>query len=458
MLSPLERVRLTADVWRATYADASEIAARRNRRVEEVLAFVRRNSRFYDDHYADVPAGEADLTAYPPVTKTDLLANLDDAVTDPAITRDRLEAFLADRDQVGARFLDDYFVWTTSGTTGDPAVVVHDPAFFVLSDVLGDRWLWPAIANRGTLGRLLANDFRVALVAVGGGHFAGAAGVGTMQRESRLLRERIRLFSPMDPFDDLVSALNDYRPAIVGGYATVLAELARAQRDGDLDISPAVVVATAEPVTREDKDGMRSAFDCVVRETYGASEFVPIAVECGHGNLHANTDWVVVEPVDENYDRVPPGTPSHTVLVTNLADRALPLVRYDLGDSVTLHAEQCPCGSAFPVLSVGGRQGAVLRFDTDDGEVVVFPLAVTTAVESAPGVRRVQIARTGPHELSVRVEPVSGRDDDTVWNAAETNLREFLDEQGLPDVTIARDPTPPTRDAGSGKYRHVWTA
>lgn len=452
------RIRLTADVWRAKYADADGIAARRDRRVADLLSFVRRNSRFYDDRYADVPAGETDLSAYPPVTKPELLANLDDVVTDPAITHERLDAFLADPDRVGDRFLDDYLVWTTSGTTGDPAVVVHDRDFLVLSDVLGDRWLWPAIANRKTLRSLVANDFRVALLAVGGGHFAGAAGVGTMQRESRLLAERIRLFSPMDPFDELVAALNDYQPAMMGGYATVLAELARAQTDGDLDVSPGGVVATAEPVTREDKAAMRDAFDCVVRETYGASEFVPVAVECGRGTLHVNADWVVVEPVDENYDPVPPGTPSHTVLVTNLADRALPLVRYDLGDSVTVHEEPCPCGSAFPAISVEGRQGAVLRFDADDGEVVVFPLALATAVESAPGVRRAQIARTGPRALSVRIEPGDGRDPDAAWEAAEANLRDYLDAQGVPDVTLSRDPEPPARDPASGKFRHVWTA
>ena len=84
----------------------------------------------------------------------------------------------------------------------------------------------------------------------------------------------------------------------------------------------------------------------------------------------------MVEPVDEEYQAVERGTPSDTVLITSLANRVQPLVRYDLGDSVTMYDERCPCGSAFPIMEVGGRQGDVLQFETDDGEVVtIFPLS-----------------------------------------------------------------------------------
>ena len=61
-----------------------------------------------------------------------------------------------------------------------------------------------------------------------------------------------------------------------------------------------------------------------------------IAFDCRYGNLHLNADWVILEPVDAALRPVPPGTPSHSTLLTNLANRVQPILRYDIGDSVTM--------------------------------------------------------------------------------------------------------------------------
>ena len=101
---------------------------------------------------------------------------------------------------------------------------------------------------------------------------------------------------------------------------------------------------------------MSRAFDTTVRSSYGATEFLPMAWECARGQLHANTDWLILEPVDAAYRPVPLGEQSHTVLLTNLANTVQPLIRYDLGDQVTLQAGPCGCGSPLPVMRVQGRQ------------------------------------------------------------------------------------------------------
>ena len=60
-----------------------------------------------------------------------------------------------------------------------------------------------------------------------------------------------------------------------------------------------------------------------VVEGYAASEVPGLAIRCNEGSFHVNTDWYLFEPVDELSAR-PPGTRSHTVLVTNLANRVQP--------------------------------------------------------------------------------------------------------------------------------------
>ena len=457
-MNPIERGKITLDVWRARRATRAEIEARQRRRLTEMLSFARRQSRFYKRHYADVPEGSTDLTQYPPVTKSMLMEHFDDVVTDTAITKAEIDAFVADETKIGERFLGMYPVWTTSGTTGEPGVFVQDETAWTISDVVGDRWIVPAMAGISSLSRLFTQNLRIGLVAVSGGHFAGAAGLEMMRRESVYGERRLRLFSPKSPIDDLISDLNQYQPAILEGYSTVFAELARAQQAGRLDISPALVLPTAEAISETQKRMLRDTFDCVVRELYGATEFVPIAVECEHGNLHANTDWVVVEPIDEDYQPVEPGTPSDTVLITSLSNRVQPLVRYDLGDSITMYEELCPCGSAFPIMEVGGRQGDVLQFETDEGDVVpIFPLALSSVVEEVPGVRRTQIIRTAPTTLQVRFDVTPDATEEEVWKHIERELQSLLRTHEISRITVEAASKPPQREKRSGKFRHVWS-
>jgi phenylacetate-CoA ligase len=54
------------------------------------------------------------------------MARFDDWMTDPAITRAHVEEFVANLDNLGRDFLGRYVVFTTSGSTGVPALLVQD--------------------------------------------------------------------------------------------------------------------------------------------------------------------------------------------------------------------------------------------------------------------------------------------------------------------------------------------
>lgn len=455
-LSTVAKARIRLDALRAKRGTRAEIEARRERRLRELLEFVTTQSRFYRRHYEDVERPLADLRALPPVTKPTLMDQFDDVVTDTAVTRADVDAFVADTSKIGHRFLDRYPVWITSGTTGEPGIFLQDDHAMTATDGASDRWALPALLGVEAGKRLARNGFKAAEIAVTGGHYAAASGIAMFQRENSFFRDRMRLFSPKEPISKLVERLDEYQPAIVVGYSTVLGELAREQREGRLSLAPALVVASGEPVTDSEKRELRRTFGCAVRELYGATEFYAIAGECAHGNLHANTDWVVLEPVDEDYRPVAPGEPSDTVLLTNLANRIQPLVRYDLGDSVTLYEEPCPCGSPFPVLEVEGRQGDVLHFETEDrGSVPVFPLAISSVVEEVPGVHRTQVIQAGPRTLDVRLDVTDDADERRVWERVHHDLRAFLERQGVGRVDVERAAEAPRRDPDSGKFRHV---
>lgn len=456
-LNALEKGRIRLDALRAKRATRSDIEERQTRRLEALLEFVVKQSRFYKRHYQDVERPITDLEELPPVTKPMVMEHFDDVVTDTAVTRAEVDAFVTDTSNIGHRFLDRYPVWMTSGTTGEPGIFLQDDYALTVPDAVGDRWILPALLEPETIKRLVKNNVRTAEIAVAGGHYAAASGIAMFQRERPFLRNRIELFSPKLPLSELVESLNEYQPAFLIGYSTVLVELAREQREGRLDLTPTLIAPSGEPISQREKRELRRNFDCAVREHYGATEFYAIAGECAHGNLHANTDWVILEPVDEDYQPVEHGDPSNTVLITNLARRIQPLVRYDLGDSITLYEERCPCGCPFPVIEIEGRQGDVLYFETEDGtRVPVFPLALSSVVEEVPGVHHTQVIQIAPRTLSVRLDVTAEQDEQRVWEQVEQDLQRFLEQHGVTEVGIEMSSDNPKRDPDSGKFRHVW--
>ena len=105
------------------------------------------------------------------------------------------------------------------------------------------------------------------------------------------------------------------------------------------------------------------------------------------------------------------------MLITNLANRVQPIIRYDLGDSVTVDPQPCPCGSPLPVIRVEGRSGDILALAAPHGETVrVLPLAIGSEAEEVAGVRRVQLIQVSPAALLVKIEPEAGADRETVCN------------------------------------------
>ena len=136
---------------------------------------------------------------------------------------------------------------------------------------------------------------------------------------------------------------------------------------------------------------------------YGSSEAVGLTYECAAQRLHVNSDWYIVEPVDEHDHPVPLGQMSHDVLVTNLANRVQPIIRYRMGDRIAISPDACPCGSPFPPIRVIGRTDDILKFRTPQGDTIqILPLAIATVAEETPGVASCQLIQTEPQKLSVR--------------------------------------------------------
>ncbi|MCY1158678.1 MAG: phenylacetate--CoA ligase family protein, partial [Citricoccus sp.] len=232
--------------------------------------------------------------------------------------------------------------------------------------------------------------------------------------------------------------------------------LATEQEAGRLRISPVLVLSTAEGLASAERTRLGRAFGAPVREVYGCTESGYAASSCPEGWLHLLEDWVIVEPVDAEHRPVPPGVVSHTVLMTNLANRVQPVIRYDVGDRLLVRPDPCGCGNPSPAIRVQGRASDVLTFRTASGEdvIAVPPLALGTVVDRVPGVELFQVLQTTPTSLSLRLLPAPGSDPVQAWAAALAGLTELLADLGLPDVAVEQDTEPPEQGPG-GKFRTV---
>ena len=450
------------DIWRADRAAPSALANRQGRRLAALISFARTHSAFYRALYRNLPADISDFSALPVVAKPDLMAHFDQWVTDAKVTRAGVETFVADLSLVGKRYLGRYAVWTTSGTTGRPGIFIHDyravSTYAALVTMRGYRWVTPAL-----LWHLLWHG-RFAVLVAAGGHFAIADWFERMRRRTTLipgLRGRIRVFSVTAPLSKLVRELNNFRPSLLTGYPSVMKLLAIEQHAGRLRIAPMYIGTGGEWLEHQARAQIVETFQCLLRDNYGASEFPYAAFECAHGWLHVNADWLILEPVDSAYWPVPVGTPSQTVLLTNLANHVQPLIRYDLGDSITVRADPCPCGSPLPAIHVEGRSGDILHLRAPSGNTIaVLPLAIGTVLEETPGVLRTQVIQTGDSTLTLRLESARGAGPaapEDIWQHVEQRLREYLASLDILSVTIARAPEPPQQNPVSGKFRQVWS-
>jgi phenylacetate-coenzyme A ligase PaaK-like adenylate-forming protein len=294
------------------------------------------------------------------------------------------------------------------------------------------------------------------MIAATGGHFAGVVSWERLRRAYPWMRMVTRSFSVLAPLGELVDHLNDWRPTVLASYPTTLLLLAAEREAGRLRIAPRSLWTGGETLAQAERGEIERAFGCPVIDGYGASECMQIAFDCGHGWLHVNSDWVILEPIDSRGRPVAAGEASASVLLTNLANRVQPLIRYDLGDSVTCKATPCTCGSPFPAIRVDGRRDDIVVLRSAAGDrVPLLPLALATVVEEGARVHRFQVIQADAHTLRVRFEPPAGESRAAVWRRIATSLRAHLDRHGLPGITILQAAEPPQADPVSGKLREV---
>lgn len=436
---------LLRDTRRVRAVGASAIAVRQRVRLADVAGFARTHSPLYRDLLRGAPEHITDSTQLPVTNKQLLMSRFNEWATDREITIERALEFVNDSSRIGERFLDRYLAVTTSGTTGTPGMFIVDDRTLRVTNALALRMLSDWLTARDVLG-IAAGRGRITMIMATGGHYASSVA-------SAHLRKRLgRTLSVHTPLSDLVNELNRFRPVLLAPYASLASQLASEQEAGRLHIQPVLLTVSAEGLPVAEYDRIAKVFRAKVGNSYAASECMFLSYDCSERWLHVNADWVVVEPVNADYSPTPAGEQSHTVLVTNLANRTQPILRYDLGDSVLQRPDPCPCGNPLPAIRPRGRTADVLTFRNLRGDPVKVPLLAFGA--DVPGVEQFQIVQTAPATLRVRLRVAAAADRLRVWEAVRAEIIRVLAANGLDHVTVESTEEPPQQTA-AGKYREI---
>jgi phenylacetate-CoA ligase len=347
-----------------------EVLAHQARRLSDLRTFAIERSPFYRDLHRGLE--RAPLADLPVVTKATLMERFDDLVTDRDVHLADVEAFSATASATD-RFRDHYRVAATGGTTGRRGVFLADPHEWTqILASYGRAYAWAGVTAGFT------NRIRMAVISsINPSHQSSIVGATVSSWFIPTLR-----LDASQPIDDVVAALNDFRPDSLVGYASILRILAEEQAAGRLRlrVTPRAVMSASEVLTQDTRERIRTAFGVPATNVYAATETAGIASECRLGHLHRYEDLVIAEIVDEYNQPVPEGEYGAKTLVTVLFSRTQPLIRYELSDRIAA-APEMPGDLPFALLAgIEGRQEEVLTL----GGVTVHPNVFHGALERLP--------------------------------------------------------------------------
>jgi phenylacetate-CoA ligase len=251
--------------------------------------------------------------------------------------------------------------------------------------------------------------------------------------------------------DLFVRRIRQHRPRMLFGYPSALSRIAEhAQYRGiAMDhLGVRVAFVTAERLYDQQRETIQHVFGCPVANGYGSRDGGFIAHECPSGGMHLTAEDVLVEIVDEAGRVLPPGEAGE-IVITHLATRDFPFVRYRTGDRGVLDDRCCPCGRGLPMLrEIQGRTTDFVR--AQDG-TVMHGLALIYTLRDIPGIAAFKIVQESINETRVLVVPGGGFD----VQAAEARIkRDFKARLGNAVQVHVQcvECIPPER---SGKYRYV---
>ncbi len=262
-----------------------------------------------------------------------------------------------------------------------------------------------------------------------------------------------RVISVFEPVDKQIAMLNRIKPSYLISYPSALRNMAAVvQNTGQSIHQPKLILTTGECVDSLTRKALQSVFHGEVRDVYGATEAGVAAFECSQGKgLHVLSFKAVVEVIDDNGRAAPPGETGH-VVVTDLLNKAMPMIRYKgLGDLCSFSVERCSCQlSHFPLLNqVEGRTIDALVMPD---KRIVHPYQLTLAMQDLFVVKKFQIQQKAINDFRVLIVKDNSPEAQTLTmcDAIQERFKNILGPEAQIEIQTVSD-IPPRK----GSHKHA---
>lgn len=396
------------DYLRATqWLTSEQIRKIQQTRLEKLLTHVRLTVPYYSEILQDLAPATSDISAEELLSKMPLLSK------DVVRSRLHFDLFSDLHDKKTMKRI------STSGSTGEPFVTYAD------RHQLEMRFASTLRGLEMTGWRFGRSQLRLWHQTLG-------------MTRTQAVKEKIDAFLARRTFipafelteNDLkkfTEKIDRKRPFLIDGYAESLNFLANIIESGaGPKHSPSAIVSSAQTLTQQTRDTIEKAFGCKVFDKYGSREFSGIAYECEKGGRHINDESYIVEIIRDNRS-ARPGEVGE-VVITDLNNFSVPLIRYRVGDLATAVDNSAPCNCGRGLSRIGPIQGrAQALVHCSNGRWLPGTFFAHFFKEYDEMVKHFQVVQTVKGEFSLRIL----RNDQwslTGWEGLLRSLRHFIDD------------------------------
>ena len=312
--------------------------------------------------------------------------SVEDLARFPVITKATIQEFEADliADGFDRSMLDSS---VTSGSTGEPTKTYFDRA----------SWLYSKYTLK--IRRMVENGVgmfsRVIIASEYAPDALNAQRIGLLPGDGLFFRQR-RVSVHETPAAH-IDVFNAFKPDALYAFPSYLSELIDFCEDHSILLpNVRVVFTSSEVLSAPLRKRIEKFFGGRVCDIYGSTELKEVAWQCEGGRYHLNFESIYVEPTT-----VDGGEPAPLVLST-LRNRAMPLLRYRIGDFGKLEYGDCSCGRQSPYIeTIAGREVDVLELPS--GRRVSPYVLITHGIDRTPEISKYQFAQTDSDQLEIRV-------------------------------------------------------
>lgn len=248
---------------------------------------------------------------------------------------------------------------------------------------------------------------------------------------------------------EYIETLKNFKPKVINAYASAIYLMAQYMKNKYIsDIQPRAILTSCETLFHNQRKVIENAFSCEVFDYYSGRETTFHAGECPeHKGYHMSIENAVVEFIKNN-ESVSQGE-FGKIILTDLSNYAMPLIRYEIGDLGKPSDEQCPCGRGLPLMTeISGRIRDIII--TKDGKYIpgaFFSMLFYDSKGETKGIKQYQFIQKTTDYAILKI--IKGED------FSQTNLENIIEKirEKCKDMVIETEFVNVILPTSSGKYR-----